>query len=295
MGFDGVQNNIEQISHKTHISIENLNYLFNKEFDKLNKIKVNSFITIIQRETQLDLSELKEEADDYFAQTKKAPSILAAEYKQKTENQKKKQYFLTITLTFIVFIIALLLFTYFRPVSNIEDNQDTEVTTNEMLIVPIEKEKEIKEEIKESQEVPLTQEKPTQNDDQNSLKAEKTVNEENIAEVQQAEKVQQVDENTEVVIPKSIKVTSKYKVWVGIQYLDDLKTEETTANEIILDPNRDFVATFGHNVVQIITQDSIYDYKNDPNKRRISYIDGKVEIITKKKLESLVREYKANR
>lgn len=283
--------NYEQIALKTHISIENIEYLFNKEFEKLNKIKVNSFIAIIQRETQLDLSELKEEAQKYYSHSKQTPNILDNEYKEKTKQENARKYLYTIIVIITLFAIALAVFTFFRPDSVTEVATNNEEST-QIVIVPLEKENEVKEEI---QQLLQTNEE--------SQKEEELIEQKAIDQIEQNKEPEQITEQSQVVnqmaevaeIEKSIKVVSQEKVWAGIKYLDDMSYEETTANEITLDPNRDFVITFGHNVVQIQTHDNLYDFSNDPKKRRISYIDGKVEIITMKKLNALVDEYRAKR
>lgn len=283
--------NYEQIALKTHISIENIEYLFNKEFDKLNKIKVNSFIAIIQRETQLNLSDLKEEAQAYYSTSKQSPSILDNEYKEKTQQEHTKKYILSMIIIIAVFTIALVVFTIFRPNSATVDEINVE-ETNELVIVPLEKETQVKQEIKEILET--KQEEVQEQDfvlqtpvDQIKQNIQNEINEEQQPTVTTTVEVAEIS--------KSIKVISQQKVWAGIKYLDDMSYEETTANEINFDPNRDFVVTFGHNVIQIQTQDNLYDFTNDPKKRRISYIDGKVEIITMKKLNALVDEYRVKR
>ena len=54
------------ISQKTNIPIEVLQKLLNKEWDSLQATKAKGFIAIIEREFNLDLSDLKEEAEQYY-------------------------------------------------------------------------------------------------------------------------------------------------------------------------------------------------------------------------------------
>lgn len=280
--------NYEQIALKTHISVENVEYLFNKEFDKLNKIKVNSFIAIIQRETELDLTELKEEANAYYSTSKQTPSILDNEYKEKTQQEHAKKYVLSIVIIVVLFSIVLVLFTLFRPHNSVEENIEPQ-ETNEIVIVPLEKENQVKEEIQE-----ILENKENIQEEIIPLEAIQNDIEQNNQD-QTLEEKDQTSESIEKNIIKSIKVVSQEKVWAGIKYLDDMSYEETTANEITLDPNRDFVVIFGHNRVEIQTHNGTFDFSNDPKKRRISYIDGNAEIITMKKLNALVDEYREKR
>ena len=59
------------ISQKTNIPIEVLEKLLNKEWESLQATKAKGFIAIIEREFGVDLSELKEEANEYYSSHKK--------------------------------------------------------------------------------------------------------------------------------------------------------------------------------------------------------------------------------
>ena len=59
------------ISQKTNIPIEVLEKLLNKEWESLQATKAKGFIAIIEREFDVDLSELKEEAAQYYNTHKK--------------------------------------------------------------------------------------------------------------------------------------------------------------------------------------------------------------------------------
>jgi hypothetical protein len=54
---------LKNVSNKTFINLENLTYLLDKDFEKLHKTKALGFIQILQRDFNVDLSELK---DDYL-------------------------------------------------------------------------------------------------------------------------------------------------------------------------------------------------------------------------------------
>ncbi|QOR61688.1 hypothetical protein ACM66Z_09680 [Sulfurovum sp. ST-21] len=60
------ENSIKSISKKTNISEENLEALFDGEFDALKKVKALGFISIIEREYNADLSGLKKQASEYY-------------------------------------------------------------------------------------------------------------------------------------------------------------------------------------------------------------------------------------
>ena len=57
---------LKDIAKKTNISEENLDVLFNKEFEALTKVKAMGFISIVEREFKADLSALRKEAKSYY-------------------------------------------------------------------------------------------------------------------------------------------------------------------------------------------------------------------------------------
>jgi len=62
------ENSIKSISKKTNISEQNLEYLLASNFAVLKKVKTLGFISIIEREYKADLTAMKEEALEYYAE-----------------------------------------------------------------------------------------------------------------------------------------------------------------------------------------------------------------------------------
>ncbi len=60
------KHSIKEISVKTNISASNLQILIDNEFNRLQKVKTLGFISILEREYSLDLTELKEEALTFY-------------------------------------------------------------------------------------------------------------------------------------------------------------------------------------------------------------------------------------
>jgi len=60
------KHSIKEISVKTNISASNLQILLDNEFNRLQKVKTLGFISILEREYSLDLTELKEEALAFY-------------------------------------------------------------------------------------------------------------------------------------------------------------------------------------------------------------------------------------
>ncbi|MFT7823912.1 MAG: hypothetical protein ABXS92_04045 [Sulfurimonas sp.] len=62
----------KNISKKTNIPDESIEYLLNKEFEKLDKAKTIGFISILEREFGADLTPLRNEAYAYYAEQAKS-------------------------------------------------------------------------------------------------------------------------------------------------------------------------------------------------------------------------------
>jgi hypothetical protein len=305
--MDDMNIDIETTSQRTHISIINLNYLFNYEFEKLNEFKTNSFISIIQREMGYDLEELKAAAQSYYKSQINDPSILIKEYKENRPKKSNKNLI-------IISLIAILILIYIVYSIFISNNSLNNYTPNESISKV---QQEEKEEPKNDENTDLNTKEIIQKDELNKEKIQdiKVENEPQINKTQEEKIVENIDtkksETISIAEPKkeeeSIKeqaveptlnklvLKSNKKVWIGITYLDTLKSDDFTTKEYTFDPKRDFVAVFGHNHIKILLNDEVIDFKNDMDKRRISYIDGKVNIITKKKLNKIIKKYKANK
>jgi cytoskeletal protein RodZ len=70
------ENSIQAIAKRTNISEENLEALFNAEFDLLKKVKTMGFISIIEREYMADLSALRKQAAEYYNDHREDESIM---------------------------------------------------------------------------------------------------------------------------------------------------------------------------------------------------------------------------
>ena len=64
------ENSIKAISDRTKIPEENLEYLIGLEFDTLTRVKALGFISILEREYNADLSALREQAVEYYGQSR---------------------------------------------------------------------------------------------------------------------------------------------------------------------------------------------------------------------------------
>ena len=62
---------IKEISRKTHIEPTFLQYIFDKNFEKLSRLNIRGYAKILQREYDVDLSELLAEYDAFMMRVTK--------------------------------------------------------------------------------------------------------------------------------------------------------------------------------------------------------------------------------
>ncbi len=90
------ENTIKSISQKTKISEENLENLLAANFDAIKKIKALGFISILEREYDSDLSQLREEALAYYSQGKEDHTITVGSPLGEEKKGKSKLFLLLV-------------------------------------------------------------------------------------------------------------------------------------------------------------------------------------------------------
>jgi len=69
------ENSAKAISQKTKISEDNIEYLLKNDFSAIKKVKTLGFISILEREYDIDLGKLREDALDYYSQEGEDESV----------------------------------------------------------------------------------------------------------------------------------------------------------------------------------------------------------------------------
>ena len=110
-GFETIkQLGAQKIYETTHISRQNIDAILNKKFDAINKIQFAGFISIIEREFAVDLSDLKVEYEAYHnleepVETVPEPSEPAPDEKEKRPIPKSA---IAAAALIIVIVVALI-------------------------------------------------------------------------------------------------------------------------------------------------------------------------------------------
>ncbi|MBD3788961.1 MAG: hypothetical protein IE885_01125 [Campylobacterales bacterium] len=88
------ENTLKAISKKTNISQDNLEALFAGDFSHLQKTKAFGFLSILEREYHTDVSKLREQATEYYAQHKEEEGRMIVHLSEVPSKPSKSKWFL---------------------------------------------------------------------------------------------------------------------------------------------------------------------------------------------------------
>ncbi|MDR3163336.1 MAG: hypothetical protein LBT81_05730 [Helicobacteraceae bacterium] len=102
---------IEEINSKTHISVTELMALFNKNYKAFNRAKLNGFIKIIEREFNIDLSDLLSDYGRYEQENGRDEQNPIVAAPKKTDEPKGR--WTTIAIVILIVVVAAILYVNF--------------------------------------------------------------------------------------------------------------------------------------------------------------------------------------
>jgi len=249
----------DELYNKTYITIDNLEAIKNKKFQAFSRFKLMGFIDILSKRLELDLSELKKEAEDYFDSVEPVvqeepmnnPIIL---------NDRNKRMVFGLVATIIGILIVV--FLYFR-LSSDKDKEltDIEVSPPSSVVVTPPIEQIIENNIS-------VEENSTENN--SSFEASKSIE----PAIEKKKKKAVAGNYSEI-----IKIVPTKKVWIGIINLDTKeKKEHVTSDELVIDTSINQIIVINGAYLSLIVgnEEKRYDFDG-----RVRFIckDGKIKEI----------------
>lgn len=270
---------VQKIHEDTHISRGHLESIFQENFEEMNNsVQVVGFLSILEREYGVDLSELKLKSKEHFEFFSKytKPEIAATNIFL-ADNKKRK-------LTFLYIILGVVLFVLFAYLSTNVAQEELAVE-NEI--------SKVESVVQESNESLVASEENLINIDENSSALEQNNTQvEEIEEVIQTKTQEITDEKKEEAVKEtvqektplqseakgaSLKITPKSKLWIGYIDLSTGKKSQTVSlDELSLDSTKDWLLTFGHGHLDIEANGKLQQYKTTKNLRFI-YKSGELK------------------
>ena len=209
-GLDKLQEiGAQKIHENTHISREHVQALLHGSFDDFTKIQFLGFISILERDYEIDLDELKERGLEHFDDKNEVDKEDAGVFIAPTKRKSYKKIYIAVVV--LVFLFAII-YTAITPSSESVKVQAIDNTIIE----------NAKNNIVEVQEINTTIE------DSNISEEEPFVQEEQAVE-------------------KSLKVIPKVKLWMGyIDLATYKKYQKLFTDELELDPSKEWLFSLGH-------------------------------------------------
>jgi len=236
----------EKIHERTHISRDKLELLLTKSYAEIGRVKFMGFMSILEREYGIDLSDIKEEYTEFRRNHEEklpsAPSVIL----QATSNSRPK-----LLIAGVVLILALMVGGYIvQNKMSSEPHEDVMKLTTSAVQVP-----------DEAIELNATDTNATD------------TNETNITTVATAAvKIGKNDSNEtqSFVTGKSLIIRPVYKVWYGmIDMASGARIQKVTSDPIIVDTTKNWLIVLGHGRIEIDTSEGKTELKEKDTVRFI--------------------------
>ena len=287
---------IKEISRKTHIEPTFLQYIFDKNFEKLSRLNIRGYAKILQREYGVDLSELLAEYDAFMQEntpddshkTKVSPKI-ASYTPDDITNQRQGSgsgFFFWIIILAIIAGGAYY-FDAYKYVQNFiaslnEDN--TSVSYSQSSIVNEVKKNIIDTNVTISQNTPkidanASSVKISAPAEQNVTVSPASVDQNTLKPSMAAQPAPKVEQNVTKPLNEAV-ITPKQRVWIGIINLENgQKTSSDTSKSVNINLDQRQLVVCGNGNIELKIGDKVTKY-NPSRPARFLVENGDMKFLT---------------
>ncbi len=243
----------QKIYEKTHIPRLSVQAILDGSYDKLSRIKFLGFLSILERDYELKLSNLKADGLAYFDSLEQNVQSPVDDNVLVTTNKSAKKSFLIVSIFIIVIVGVFYIFTTAdkKREVKVEDSVQMEKLKKRAAEIRAELDENITKEVAKKEEKEIKQIVPT-----------------------------------EQIVQKSIKITTQSKVWFG--YIDmkkKKKYQKTFTGELELSLKRDWLFLFGHGYIKIYVDGKLQEFPTHPI--HFLYKDGNLTSISPEEFQEL--------
>ena len=268
MNNDGLQTlkdiGAQKIYEETHIPVEHVQAILYESFDGITKVHFMGFVSILQREYQVDLSALKEKGVAYY--NEKTPSEVTSEDGIFIAAKKRRNFTIFyILIAMVIFITAL----YYTVEFANKNTGYHELLDNNII-------NDAKKNIH-----CVTVDKNISDEESSETTVETNSTKEVVTTIPTVKKEQAVE--------KSFKIIARSKVWLG--YIDvqtNKKYQKTFTGVFDLDPTKEWLLIFGHGYIDVIINGEKKKF-NSKKTLRLLYKDTEVKEVTVDEFKKLNR------
>ena len=253
----------QKIHEDTHIARVHIQAVIHESFEDLNRVQFLGFISILEREYNLDLSVLKNKGLAFFEENTQVTSAQKGVFVLSHQDKKPTAIYIGLAL-FIVIVVA-----YFT-LSGSFTQSEIEVASTENKII-----KKAKESLKATQALDL-----------NLSDTNASVGDANITAGEESNSSLVVEKELEELKPFVIKAK---KVWIGyINVSNHKKYQETFKGEISLKRDKEWILILGHSDVKFYVNAGLKKFSTNGN-LYLHYKDGVLEKLTLSEFKQLNR------
>ena len=265
---------IQKIHEDTHISRAHIEAIFQENFEDMHGVQFNGFLSILEREYGVDLSDLKAKAKEHFGYVAKYMKPEHSAQMFKTDNKKRN-------LTLFYTVVGIALFLLFAFISTKNGNEEVAATESMQQAL-----QNTPPQPQESKTAHLQEQNQTIADENlTASESNSSAVEHNTTQIEKKKEQMEVVPQTPKAQSGVLKIIPKSKVWAG--YID-LQTNEkfqaTSSDELLLDASKEWLLAFGHGNISIELDGVLHEFKTPKNVRFI-YKNGTLKQID-------VEEYK---
>jgi hypothetical protein len=246
---------IQKISEQTHISKQHIEALIQENFKALNKVQFLGFISIIERDYGINLSELRAKGLNFYGESEAVkPASVFIEKKS-----KKSSKALYILVAFVIFIAAI-----YYSIDSDKVNKDVNATQVETVTQEIEA--LVENNISEMNSSDLETNQSIVSQDEEDMDLNATVESFKTQAVLPAKEIATAND--------SLRIIAKKRLWFGYIELDtENKTQKVFSGELDLDSKKNWLLLFGHNNIEIELNGEMQTFEKSKNVQFL-YKDG---------------------
>ena len=264
---------IKEIQAKTHISLSSLDAILNRSYDKLERVHFAGFISILEREYQIDLSDITAE---YAEQNPPIGSEKRIKVNLVVNENSEKERKNGLLLILVLIVGGVLAFIFANNYLLKEQQLPRHKEVNDSQI------EEAKEKIQDTAALTpflIPSEANRSKEENGMLAVDENITE--AVELNATEVSKIVDEIVPEIANESVTIIPKRKVWIGMIELPSMKkNNRITMKKISLDSSKDWLIAFGHGQVNIQRDAELLEF-NNRNKIYFIYEKGKLKQIGK--------------
>lgn len=222
----------EKIHERTHISREKIELVLTKSYAEVNKIQFMGFLSILEREYGLDLSDIKQEYLQYEETHQSSLPPKQSVILQPASNAKQKWMIAGIGL-----IVILIAAGYFAQTNMANVPTEDVMKLNSSAVEVVDESNDTN--TAQVSEINATTDKNTTAE----ANATKPLKDQNISEAQKVQPLSVTD---------GLEIRPKSKVWVGLIDLENhQKSQTVTKDPIKIDTSKNWLVVLGHGRLEI--------------------------------------------